>query len=114
MENYTGVILQPSAHTRAAWPTPTGLSTGRRRAGIGRVLQATTGNVAGGKAPLAHDLELVLGGHLLGEEGGLNAVEQPLEPSHELGLGHPQLGFARCLPLAQRKGQTAQLIAQVR
>jgi hypothetical protein len=43
----------------------------------------------GGQTPLAHLLELGPGRHLLGEERGLNAVEEPLEPAHELGLGDP-------------------------
>ena len=44
---------------------------------------------------LAELLELLAGGELLGEQGGLDAVEQPLEPADELGLGDPQLGLAR-------------------
>ena len=32
--------------------------------------------------------------HLLGEQGGLDAVEEALEPADELGLGDPELGLA--------------------
>ena len=56
---------------------------------------------SGGAGPwpgrqLAADLlELLAGGHLLGEERRLDAVEEALEPAHELRLGDPQLGLAR-------------------
>ena len=39
-------------------------------------------------------LELLAGRHLLGEQRGLDAVEQALEPADELGLGDAQLGLA--------------------
>src|SRR5207245_5902569 len=57
-------------------------------------------------------LELGPGGHLLGEDRGLDAVEQALEPADELRLGHPQLGLARRL-LTEREAQAGQLLAQV-
>ena len=47
-----------------------------------------------GSWPL-HLLELLAGGHLLGEQGGLDAVEQALEPADQLGLGDAQLGPGR-------------------
>jgi hypothetical protein len=34
----------------------------------------------------AHGLELLLGGHLLGEEHGLHALDQSFEPTDKLGL----------------------------
>ena len=43
----------------------------------------------------AHLLQLRLRRHLLGEQRGLDAVEEPLEPAHQLGLGDPQLGVGR-------------------
>src|SRR5205085_5599902 len=43
----------------------------------------------------AHLLELLLGHRLLGEEGGLDPVEETLEPADELRLRDPQLGLAR-------------------
>ena len=39
----------------------------------------------------AHLLQLRPGGHLLGEQRGLDAVEQPFQPADQLGLGDPQL-----------------------
>ena len=44
------------------------------------------------RAPLAHLLELVLRLHLLGEQRGLDAVEEAFEPADELGLRDAQLG----------------------
>ena len=43
----------------------------------------------------AHLLQLGAGGHLLGEQRGLDAVEQALQPADQLGLGDPQLGVRR-------------------
>ena len=63
------------------------------------------------QAPPAHLLELGPGRHLLGEQGGLDAVEQPLQPSDELGLGHPQLGVARQGRRAERRASSGQLLA---
>src|ERR1700752_4853789 len=57
---------------------------------------------AGREAPLAHLLELGPGRHLLGEERGLDALEQSLQPSHQLGLGNAQLALARHLLRAER------------
>ena len=37
-------------------------------------------------------LELLAGGHLLGEQRRLDAVEDALQPADQLGLGDPQLG----------------------
>src|SRR4051812_18615641 len=49
------------------------------------------------RLPAAHLLELLLGHRLLGEEGRLDPVEQPLEPADELGLRDAQLRLARRL-----------------
>src|SRR6516164_10747802 len=45
-----------------------------------------------GKRALAHLLELCASRHLLGEQRGLDAVEQPLQPADQLRLGDAQLG----------------------
>lgn len=48
---------------------------------------------AGHARELTHLRELLLSRRLLGEERGLDAVEEPFEePADELGLGDPQLG----------------------
>src|SRR5690606_16055841 len=103
VENYIGVVCDrtPRARTAPATPRavtglggrrradrsgPTGLQVGAR-AGVGALGARLV--LAGGQLP-PHLLELLAGGHLLGEEGGLDAVEEPLEPTHELGLGHSQ------------------------
>ena len=54
--------------------------------------------VAGRVAGAAPDLvERGPGRHLLGEQGGLDAMEQPLQPADQLGLGDPQFGVAHRL-----------------
>ena len=65
-----------------------------------------------GQAAAAHLGELVARGHLLGEQGGLDTVEETFEPADELGLGHPQLGLARRL-LVQWQGDPVQLRGEV-
>ena len=59
-----------------------------------------------------HLLQLGLGGHLLGDEGGLDAVEEPLEPADELGLGDPQLGVAGLLVL-EGQGDPLELLDEL-
>src|SRR5450631_537834 len=59
-----------------------------------------------------HVLKLLLGCHLLGEERGLNAVEQPFEPSDELCLGNAQLGVRRRL-IVERQGDSLELVDQL-
>ncbi len=56
----------------------------------------------------AHLLQLGLGGHLLGDERGLDAVEEALEPADELGLRDAQLGVGGLLVL-ERQGDPLQL-----
>jgi hypothetical protein len=58
-------------------------------------------------------LELGAGGHLLGEQRGLDAVEHALQPAHQLGLGDPQLGVRRRLALGERQRDPLQLVAQL-
>src|SRR5690625_2948538 len=60
---------------------------------------------AGRQRAVAHLLQLCAGGHLLGEQRGLDAVEQPLQPAHQLGLGDAQLGVRGGGVLAQRQRQ---------
>ena len=61
----------------------------------------------------AHLLELGPGRHLLGEQRGLDAVEQALQPAHQLGLGDPQLGVARYLVLGERQRQPLELVDEL-
>ena len=62
---FVALQVRPAGHVRPA----------RRAAG-------------GGQASLLHHLlELGPGRHLLGEQRGLDAVEEALKPAHELGLG---------------------------
>ena len=79
---------------------------GRRRALLGG-----PGDDAGRQRP-AHLLELRPGGHLLGEQGGLDAVEQALQPADQLGLGDPQLGLARRVVLGERQREPLELLDQ--
>src|SRR5579875_3006272 len=61
-----------------------------------------------------HLLELCPGGHLLGEQRGLDAVEEALEPAHELRLRDPQFGIARDGVLGERQRDPFELFAQLR
>ena len=49
----------------------------------------------GSSAPAPHLVELLLRHRLLGEQRGLDAVEQAFEPADELGLREPQLRLGR-------------------
>ena len=51
----------------------------------------------------AHLLQLGPGRPLLGEQRGLDAVEQALQPADQLGLRDPQLGLAGRLVLVERQ-----------
>src|SRR5690606_35939569 len=90
------------------------LYTAGRRCADGLQVGAGTvgsGALAGTARQLGpHLLELLARRHLLGEERRLDAVEEPLEPSDELGLGHPQLGLRRRLVLREGDGQPLQLV----
>ena len=68
---------------------------------------------AGGKTPLAHLLELAAGGHLLGEQRRLDAVEEALQPADELRLGDSELGIARDVRLEGER-QPVELGGEVR
>jgi hypothetical protein len=52
-------------------------------------------------------------GHLLGEQSGLDSVEQTLEPADQLRLGDPQLGVGRHRVFGKRKGESFQLVDQL-
>ena len=81
---------------------------------VRQVGAATGAGATGTRGELvAHLVELLAGGHLLGEEGGLDAVEEPLEPAHELGLGDAQLGVGGVLVVAEGQRQAPELVAQV-
>ena len=65
------------------------------------------------RAALAHLLELALGLHLLGEQRGLDAVEQAFEPADELGLRDAQLRLGGRVA-RERERDLGELGAQVR
>ena len=50
---------------------------------------------AGRQRALAHLLQLLAGRHLLGEQRGLDAVEQPFQPADQLRLRDAQFGVRR-------------------
>ena len=52
------------------------------------------------------------GGHLLGEQRGLDAVEEAFEPADELGLGDAKLGLRRGVAL-ERQGELGELVAEL-
>ena len=93
----------PAARAGATryWPPP-----GAGRAGCGA-------GCAAGQRLAADVLQLGAGGHLLGEQRRLDAVEDALQPADELGLGDPQLGVRRRLALGERQGDPLQLLAQL-
>ena len=61
---------------------------------------------------LAHLLQLRLRGHLLRDERGLDAVEQPFEPADELGLGDAELGVGGRLVL-EGQGDSLELLDEL-
>src|SRR5262249_40087851 len=63
-------------------------------------------------AAAAHLLELLLRLHLLGEQRGLDAVEQALEPADELRLRNAQLALRRRVA-AERQRHLVELLAQI-
>ncbi len=67
-----------------------------------------------GQRALAHLLQLRAGGHLLGEQRGLDAVEQPFQPADQLRLGDAQLGVRRLGALVERQGEAIEFLAQFR
>ena len=83
-----------------------------------RAADATTSagpaTLAGRQRSLPHLFQLRAGGHLLREQRGLDAVEQPLQPADQLGLGDPQFRVGRCGVLGERQGQPLELVTQLR
>ena len=75
-------------------------------AGLGRLVWSCPAAAAGRPSPrqaAADLLELGAGGHLLGVDRGLDAVEEALEPADQLGLGDPQLALGGRLVLGERQ-----------
>ena len=76
----------------------------RGRCRAGRAAICCPPCIAAGRQ-LAHLLELLAGGQLLGEQRRLDAVEQAFEPADQLGLGDAQLGVGRDLAVVERQRQ---------
>lgn len=68
---------------------------------------------AGRQCALTHVLQLRAGRHLLGEQRGLDAVEQPFEPTDQLGLRDAQFGVGRDAVLGERQGQPLEFVTQL-
>src|SRR5262245_42312674 len=68
---------------------------------------------AGRQATLPHLRELAAGlsFHLLGEHGGLDALEEPLQPTDELRLRDADLGLGR--RVVERSGERLELMLQL-
>src|SRR5664280_1017353 len=92
--SYSSVI--PTIARRNA---PRGVSRpgpGGRRAGSEVGAGSTYGRIAAARQrSLAHLVELGTGGDLLGHQGGLDPVEEALEPTDQLCMGDPELGIRR-------------------
>ena len=71
------------------------------------------GSGRAGDRAAAHLLELRARRHLLGEQRGLDAVEEPLEPADQLRLGDPQLGLAGHGIVGERQRDALQLLDQL-
>ncbi len=82
------------------------LAAAPRRAVVRRGLLAT------GQTAPAELLELRPGRRLLREHRGLDTVEQALQPADQLGLGDPDLRFAR--HRADGRGERGELLLQIR
>ena len=61
---------------------------------------------------LAHLLQLRPRSHLLGEQGSLDAVEQPFQPADQLGLRDAQLGVRRGGVLVERQGEPVEFLTE--
>src|SRR4029077_1437804 len=71
------------------------------------------GNHGARRQGAAHLLKLRPRGHLLSEQGRLDAVEQALQPADELGLGDAELCLARRFVLGERQGQPVEVLGEV-
>ena len=87
---------------RSVWSGTVG--AGPRRTGAGRR----------SRRQLADLLELLASGELLGEQRGLDAVEQALQPPDELRLGDADLALGGHLTVTERQGEHLQLVLQIR
>src|SRR5215217_2824673 len=67
---------------------------------------------AGRQGALPHLLQLLARRHLLGEQRGLDAVEQTFQPADELRLGDPELGVGRHAVLGERQRQPLEFVTQ--
>ena len=63
--------------------------------------------LAGRQGTATHLLQLHPGGHLLGEQRGLDPVEQPLQPADELRLGEKVVGRVGSAVVSPRLGPIA-------
>jgi hypothetical protein len=94
VENYIGVISATLAHHNRYGPKKDAEQDLEVGAGpIGFLARRPTRADAAAASDL---LELLAGGHLLGEECGLDAVKQALQPPDELSLGDAELGLRGC------------------
>src|SRR5215217_143776 len=74
---------------------------------------ALAGNAhAGRQRTLPHLLQLLARGHLLGEQRGLDAVEQAFEPADQLGLSDSQFGVRWDGVLGERQREPLEFVAQ--
>ncbi len=62
----------------------------------------------------AHLLQLGPRRHLLREQGRLDAVEEALQPAHQLGLGNPEFGLGGNGLLGERERQALQFLHELR
>src|SRR5689334_9701193 len=67
---------------------------------------------AGRQRALPHLLQLLTSRHLLGEQGGLDAVEQAFEPADQLGLCDPQFRVRRNAFVGEREREPLELLPQ--
>jgi hypothetical protein len=93
-----------------------GLDTAYRYCPVPEMVAVAVARLArsGRQRALAHLLQLRAGGHLLGEQRGLDAVEQPFQPADQLRLGDAQLGVRRHGTLGERQGEAIEFVAQFR
>ena len=90
---------QTGSPARRRWPGPRAVTgTGLRTGPVALLPRLRRAGHHAGRQRAAHLLELGPRGHLLREQRGLDAVEQPLQPADQLGLRDPQLGLAGVSP----------------
>src|SRR5579863_8517367 len=112
-----GLARLPGPSTSGLAPGPRGATSANR----GRALEVRPrpgrgdlgGARSGGQATLAHLLQLGPSRHLLGEQRGLDSVEESFEPPHQLRLGDAQLGFGRHRVVAERERHAVELGGEI-